>query len=684
MYRLGRLDIQGIDCSQPSQLYSPGTILCNPSAPAAAASRAELKETWLADSTSSLMACRAFFDVSEMEYAKAACLRAVRLGGTSADEAAEVDMRLAAIAERYGHPSAAVHMYFHMMANPATNDHGRLVMSILGLTMVPPTLIGSRRTIAEFRSGWVRDLQTLRRNLATGATPGELWDPAGEVGRTPFNLAHQGGPDLDMMTSLAGVYDAAAPSLRYVAPHCRRDMGDDKAATTNQGHSERPVRIGGGGDGDGGDSQAGDKEGGRGGDDPVVNGLRSAVHHWHQAPRDLHSARRAVSQEKLDVLVYPDLGMEPLTYFLAFARLAPVQCVWWGHPVTPSTGSVDYFLSLDVELEGGQDDYLEQMVRMDVVNTAHFKQMAAWVSDLGLPSEPPGRRDNNRDKGPQSPLSFTNGGVESLSTSLPSTIKSSSNADMADVLQISVPYADLAAAEAGPTTPATAATTGVAARTHNEHDVTIGEQDAGPSCRHKYLVMGRLFKLHPDFDAAIEGILEGDKDGCVILIHETKDEEWTRVVWSRLRDVLAPRGRTPSTCMCDGLFGRLRIMHHWLYPQALRRATAVLDTFPYGGCLTVLEGLSNGVPVVTLPAKYVRGRFALAMYQQMGYTELVADDVQEYVSLAVQLGKDRDFRQKVVTKVEGAYRESLHQHHQSAQEWAAFIVRAHRGAESNR
>lgn len=29
--------------------------------------------------------------------------------------------------------------------------------------------------------------------------------------------------------------------------------------------------------------------------------------------------------EKLDVLVYPDLGMEPLTYFMAFARLAPVQ-----------------------------------------------------------------------------------------------------------------------------------------------------------------------------------------------------------------------------------------------------------------------------------------------------------------------------------------------------------------------
>lgn len=32
-----------------------------------------------------------------------------------------------------------------------------------------------------------------------------------------------------------------------------------------------------------------------------------------------------MAQEELDVLVYPDIGMEPLTYFMAFARLAPVQ-----------------------------------------------------------------------------------------------------------------------------------------------------------------------------------------------------------------------------------------------------------------------------------------------------------------------------------------------------------------------
>lgn len=120
----------------------------------------------------------------------------------------------------------------------------RLVLSIIGLTMVPPTLIGSLRTIAEFRGDWTRDLQKLRRNLITGVTHGELWDPVREVGRTPFYLAHQGGPDLEMMSSLAGVYDAAAPSLRYMAPHCRGGTGEEGEAAKKTNLAKRPIRIG--------------------------------------------------------------------------------------------------------------------------------------------------------------------------------------------------------------------------------------------------------------------------------------------------------------------------------------------------------------------------------------------------------------------------------------------------------
>ena len=42
---------------------------------------------------------------------------------------------------------------------------------------------------------------------------------------------------------------------------------------------------------------------------------------------------------------YTDIGMDPVTYSLAFSRLAPVQCVTWGHPVTTGIETIDYFLS---------------------------------------------------------------------------------------------------------------------------------------------------------------------------------------------------------------------------------------------------------------------------------------------------------------------------------------------------
>lgn len=50
---------------------------------------------------------------------------------------------------------------------------------------------------------------------------------------------------------------------------------------------------------------------------------------------------------------------------------------------------------------------------------------------------------------------------------------------------------------------------------------------------------------------------------------------------------------------------------------------------------------------------------------------------QEYVSLAVRLGADQGFRKEAVAKVQAAYR-VLHRHQQSAREWTAFFVRAHR------
>lgn len=76
---------------------------------------------------------------------------------------------------------------------------------------------------------------------------------------------------------------------------------------------------------------------------------------------------RSVGSE-LDVLVYPDVGMEPLSYYLSFSRLAPIQMTWWGHPITTSSPAMDYFISLEEEIPEAHNHYTEQLVRMKWVN----------------------------------------------------------------------------------------------------------------------------------------------------------------------------------------------------------------------------------------------------------------------------------------------------------------------------
>ena len=54
---------------------------------------------------------------------------------------------------------------------------------------------------------------------------------------------------------------------------------------------------------------------------------------------------KQAENENLDIIFYPEIGMSQTIYFLAFARLAPVQIVSWGHPETTGINTIDYFLS---------------------------------------------------------------------------------------------------------------------------------------------------------------------------------------------------------------------------------------------------------------------------------------------------------------------------------------------------
>lgn len=69
-----------------------------------------------------------------------------------------------------------------------------------------------------------------------------------------------------------------------------------------------------------------------------------------------------------------------------------------------------------------------------------------------------------------------------------------------------------------------------------------------------------------------------------------------------------------------------------------------LDSFRWSGGNTSLEMFWFDTPIVTLPGDLMRGRHTLAMLQIMELPELIAQDEDDYVHIAVELANSADFR----------------------------------------
>ncbi len=79
----------------------------------------------------------------------------------------------------------------------------------------------------------------------------------------------------------------------------------------------------------------------------------------------LEAWREEILADAPHVLIYPGLLMDELCLQLAAQRLAPVQCVSWGHPETSGLPTLDYFLSSDMmEPADADENYTERLVRL--------------------------------------------------------------------------------------------------------------------------------------------------------------------------------------------------------------------------------------------------------------------------------------------------------------------------------
>ena len=96
----------------------------------------------------------------------------------------------------------------------------------------------------------------------------------------------------------------------------------------------------------------------------------------------------------------------------------------------------------------------------------------------------------------------------------------------------------------------------------------------------------------------------------------------------------------------------LPFLPHDDYLQVNMHADVMLDCLRWSGGNTSLDAISAGLPVVTLPGRFMRARQSQGMLRLADVPELIADERQEYVATAVDIARNaarrRDLSQRLL------------------------------------
>jgi len=111
-----------------------------------------------------------------------------------------------------------------------------------------------------------------------------------------------------------------------------------------------------------------------------------------QGPLSVEGWRDAIREDAPHVLIYPDIGMDPGAGQLGAHRLAPVQCITWGHPNTTGYPTLDYFLSSAMmEPADADEHYTERLIRLPNLGLYYepleIEPVAVERAQLGLRSD---------------------------------------------------------------------------------------------------------------------------------------------------------------------------------------------------------------------------------------------------------------------------------------------------------
>ena len=283
---------------------------------------------------------------------------------------------------------------------------------------------------------------------------------------------------------------------------------------------------------------------------------KSSSARFEQGAKPLRQWVQGIIDQQLDVLIYPEIGMDPMSIKLASLRLAPVQVATWGHPETTGLPTIDYYLSAEeLEPPNARENYTEQLITLP---------------NLGCFYRPWGSEATRPDLGklgidPRSPLFICPG--------------------------MPFKYAP-------------------------QHDWVFAEIARRLSrCQFIFFI--------PEV-SNLAGILRRRLEGVFTQYGLNIDEHVVFIPWLN----------GPAF---DGL---------------LDRADVFLDTIGFSGFNTAMQAAERGIPIVTREGRFLRGRLASGILRRMGLQELIAASEEDYVSLAVKLIRDGEYRERTRKRIE--------------------------------
>jgi predicted O-linked N-acetylglucosamine transferase (SPINDLY family) len=319
--------------------------------------------------------------------------RDVLEGAVAADPSfVDASYRLAWVHAQMNDPEEAAAVYRRVLARDPADWRARL-----GAALTLPIVYEDRAAIerARQRFGAALDrLAAVEVRLPDGANPATL---AHQLEWDNFYLAYQGENDVRLQASYARV-------LQRLLPRCTASLPPPPVPGPARG---RRLRVGFASAffrdctvGHYFRSWVADLDGERfekvvyaleSGNDDTGDAIRRAADRAVRLTGDLRESAAQILADDLDILVYPELGMHGRTFALAGLRLAPVQCVGWGHPVTSGHPTIDCFLSPALmEPVAAQDHYTERLVLLPGLGTCYTPPNPSQHrarADFGLPAD---------------------------------------------------------------------------------------------------------------------------------------------------------------------------------------------------------------------------------------------------------------------------------------------------------